>query len=573
MTAQDTPSTNPANDEEAHQDSLANPKPLTPSIPIKFDDISANEEKLSALVPEIGDAHRWYDHPYRFLSFLQSSWRRKIFPRAWLLRLNRASNFFLAFHQHDRWKATPRDKPLDNLIIPVSEEVRQGGLWIIEFFPPSYSTVLTRALRKNGWGKNDYFRMLEGTNAEQIAEARRNHGYQWFRIGTVRSPKSRYWLFDAHEENLPEEFDSIELTALQLGQSLTAVIAFVRFSKQGTVALNRIWKAEHEPFFKWRGLRRPEVENRYFSAMRATQSERKRLHNLARTWFKEKCGGYFADTDEGQPIIDFTVFTEFDPTAEKTSRNSNEFLRSFGIERQIHYKYVSEQVPGAVFLHGDPLRKTEGALQNSWAVVGQYKTLSLSNEESNYEEPPSVIALAGTKDWAVQDFLLRIGVRQYIKQLRATFSAARDTARTKHGRFSPRQVEQLRHEWLTTSLDLPAVARDTALLSKWHRIDVNAVPLSNDFDPPEGFSLIERFEEERSSAFEELLQEDLAYRDVLSTAASLGASAAEARLSRRSMTVAGASLIVAFVTLMATVDVSQIWSQTYEWLVGLLTSS
>lgn len=572
MTTRDTPSFNPAEDGN-HQDSPATSEPPTSSTQIDFDALNAKEEKLSALVPEIGKAHRWYDFPYRYLFFLQSSWRRKILPRAWLRRLNRALNFFMAFHAYDRWKATPRDEPLHNLIIPTSEEVRQGGLWIIEFFTPSYSTTLTRALHKNGWGKYDYFRTMEGTNAEQVAKARRSDGHKWFRIGTVRSPKSRYWIPDAHEENLPTEFDSIEITAFQLGQSLTAVVAFVRFSEQGTVALNRVWKAEHEPFFKWRGLRRPEVENRYFSAIRNSQRERKRLHDLARTWFSQKCSGYFADTDEGQPIIDFTVFTEFDPTVNKTPRKSNDFLRSLGIEPQVLYKYVSDQAPGAVFLPGDSLRKTESALQNSWSMVGQYRTLSQSDGEPNYEDPPTVPTLASNKDWAVQDFLLRIGVRQYIKQLRATFSAARDTARTKHGRFSPRQLEQLRHEWLTTSLDLPAVARDTALLSTWRRVNVNAVPLSGVSDLRKGFNLIERFEKERSSAFEELLHDDRAYRDVLSTVASLGASAAEVRLSRRSMIVAGASLIVAFITLIVTLDVSQAWTQSYEWLVDLLTSS
>lgn len=572
MTDRDTPPSNSTEDEKIPQ-RPSTAEPSSPSLSIDFDAISAKEEKLSELVPEIGTAWRWYDIPYRLLFSLQNSWRRKIFPRSWLRRLNRALNFFVVFEEYDRWEATPRDEPMDNLIIPATEEVNQGGLWIIEFFPPSYSTMLTRALQKNGWGKHDYFRMMEGSSAEQIAKARRSHGTWWSRIGTVSSPQSRYLLPDAHEENLPEEFDHIELTAFQLGRSLTAVAAFVTFSEYGTGALNRVWKAEHEPFFKWRGLRRPELENRYFSAIRATQSERKRLHNLARTWLSKRCGGYFADTDEGQPVIDFTVFAEFDPTAENALRNPSEPLGSLGIEDHSPYNYVSEQTPDAVFLPGYALRQTEDALRNSWAMVGHYKTLSMSDNEPNYGKPHSVPALAKSRDWAVQDFLLRIGVRQYVKQLRATFSAARDTARTKHGQFSPRQLEQLRHELLTTSLDLPAVARDTELLSKWHRITVNAVPLPGDPYPPEEFNLIERFEEERSSAFEELLQEDLAYRDVLSTAASLGASAADARLSRRSMIVAAASLAVAFITLVSTANISEAWLQPPAWVVELLTSS
>jgi hypothetical protein len=333
---------------------------------IDRDRISAKVQRSFELVPEIGNRWRWYDIPYRFLRWTLSPWRRRLLSWRMRYRLNNAQNFFIAFNHYERLKIEPLDDPMENLIVPPGEEVTQGGIWVVEFFPPSYYSTLYEALQKNGWDEPNHLRSVDGTNAEQVTRARRGKGFAWSRIGMVANPDSPYLAIDAKREILPEEFDLVELTAVQLGRSLTAVIAFVRLSDHGRVALNRVWKAQHEPIFEWRGLRRPHVEGRYFAAIRGTQQQRQRLHDLARTWLAERCGGYFADTEARQPVIDFNLFAEFDPTTATNSREFGDPLRALGMEGNHIYNYVSPQLPGAVFVQGEALRRPVEALQNCW---------------------------------------------------------------------------------------------------------------------------------------------------------------------------------------------------------------
>jgi hypothetical protein len=480
-------------------------------------------------------------------------------------------NFFIVFNHYERLKVQSRDDPMENLIVPSRETVTQGGIWVVDFFPPSHYSALVEALQRNGWDKQDIY-SIKGSNAERVTNARRGKGFAWSRIGLVVNRDSNYSVPDAKREKLPKEFSSLEIKAVQLGQSLTAVVASVNLSQQGQLALHRVWTSEHEPIFEWRGLRRPHAEGRYFAAVRTTQRERQRLHDLARAWLAQRCGGYFAHTKARQPVVDFNLFSEFDPLSEPATRGISDTLRALGMEGNYPYNYVSPQIPGTVFIPGAALRSESEALQNCWAVVGAYDVVTQLNDSPGYgEKPYSISTLARMFDDEIQSFLLYTAVIQYASQLRETLSDARDMARIKHRQFKPRQVDHLRNELLITSFDLPVVARDSAFLwdSRWRRwngIDVTAVPAPGVSDPPDGFDLIDDLGDVRSRAFAELIDEDVAYRDVLSTVSALGASAAEARLGRRALLIACASLLVAVVTLLVASGEPSVWEQFLGWV-------
>ncbi len=177
-------------------------------------------------------------------------------------------------------------------------------------------------------------------------------------------------------------------------------------------------------------------------------------------------------------------------------------------------------------------------------------------------------------DDVIRGFLLHVAVVQYAHQLREAAADARDTARSKHREFKPRQLDLLKRELLTASLDLSVVARDTALLwepnwRRWDGIEVQAVPSPGIPNPPEEFDLIERLGQVRTEAFEELLSEGAAYRDVLGTVSALGASAANARLGRRALLVSGTSLLVS-ITALLIADGDVAWRQFSELLSTLL---
>nr|WP_179278425.1 hypothetical protein [Rhodococcus sp. 06-418-1B] len=548
------------------------------------DAIKAKVARSYELVPEIGTRWlRWYDIPYRILIWLQTSWRRRVLPWRLRHRLNNGLNFLLAFDQYRREKVKPLDDPLDNLLVPPDEQVAQGGMWVVEFFPPSYYSELREALDANGWDARNHLRAIDGTNSEQVTRARRGQEFGWSKIGTVADPDSRYLLFGAKRENLPDEFSLIELTAVQIGRSLTAVVAFIRLSDLGKNALNSVWKAQHEPTLTWQGLRRPHVKNRHFAALHATQRERQRMHDLGRSWLAERCGGYFAGTEARQPVVDFSLFENFDPTLGRPPREVGDSLRALGLEGDHLYNYLSPQLAGAVFVRGQSFGRTDAFLRNCWGVVGNYDTFARLNDRDYYgSRPYSVFTFAHMFDDEIRSFLLHTAVAQYTKQLRETFSNARDTARKTHHKFKPTELEKLRHEMLTTSLDLPVVSRDTALW--WERgypggISVKAVPMPGIPHSPEEFDFIKHLGDQRSDAFDQLVKDDVAYRDVLSTASALGASAASTRLGRRALFVSATSLAVSATTILTAngaavwhlattvfaTSGAAVWQQIVEW--------
>ncbi|HEY1840174.1 MAG TPA: hypothetical protein VGG53_08105 [Mycobacterium sp.] len=538
-----------------------------PAPEVDTEQIERKVRRAFELVPPIGEGwRRWYDLPYRLLNWLLFSWPRRLLHWRLIPRLGNALNYLGAFNHYERLKVEPLDDPMENLVIPEGEEVTQGGIWVVEFFPPSCFSSLTEALAKNGWDEpSRMYGFDDGTNAQKVTLARRGKGFSWSNIGAVADPKSRYSSIDAKHEVLPEEFRLIQLTAVQLGQSLTAVTAFFRLSDRGQEALNNVWKAQHEPTFEWQGLRPPHSEPRLFAAIRATQRERKRLHDLARSWLADRCGGFFSTTKAGQPVVDFTMFAKFDPTAAAPTRELGDPLRALGMEGDHVFNYISPQLPGAVLVRGESLRPYDSEdLTNCWGLVGAYEVFADHNDEIGHgQKPYSVATLGAMSDDAIRDFLLNVAAVRYTEQLSEIYSDARDTAQRKHREFKPRKVEKLRRELLTTSLDLPVVARDTAFLWEpawrlWNGIDVKAVSVPGDLYPEEGFDLIKEFEHKSNKAFEQLVRDDVAYRDVLSTASALGASAASARLGRRALFVSGTSLLVSVVSVL-TADHASAW--------------
>ena len=473
-----------------------------------------------------------------------------------------------------RLKVRALDDPLHNLVVPTDEEVTQGGIWVVEFFPPSMYSNLHTALQRNGWDEPKQLHALDGTNAERVTRARRGSGFEWSRIGTVVDPKSRFFVPDSKREVLPEEFSLVDLTAVQLGQSLTAIVAFIRLSDKGKVALNETWKAKHEPTLTWRGLRPPHAEDRKFAAIHAVQRERKRLHDLARSWLGDRCGGFFAATESRHPVLDFNMFVNFDPTVGPPAQEMQEPLRALGMEGDHVHNFVSPQLPGGVLVPGGSLVSRENDLRNCWGLVGAYNVFADLNDRVGYgEKPYSVSTLAAMSDDALRGFLLRVAVVRYTEQLRETFSAAMDTAQTKHRDFKPQQVEQLKRELLSTSLDLPVVARDTTVLWEPARrvfegVSVRAIPIPGRPYPPREFDVIESLAKTCNDSFQELLKDDRVYRDVLSTTSALGASAASNRLGRRALVVSGTSLLVS-VTAVLTGNDAAAWHQIAEWFNNL----
>lgn len=69
-------------------------------------------------------------------------------------------------------------------------------------------------------------------------------------------------------------------------------------------------------------------------------------------------------------------------------------------------------------------------------------------------------AIASRYDDGIQNFLVTVAVSDFLEVVQGKYAALRDTARTHHGRFKPKVLEELREHLLTLSLDLQSMHRD-----------------------------------------------------------------------------------------------------------------
>jgi hypothetical protein len=532
------------------------------------DEISKKVRESYERVPHIGETWiRWYDLPYRFVSWLLSSWRRRVLPYPARRTLNRALNFLMSFNHYDRLKVARLDDPMENLIVPQHEELQQGGVWVVELFPPSKYKLLIDSLQSNGWDRERAFHQSRESNMATLDRARQGSGLAWWRLGTVATPNSRYMAFDAKREALPPEYDLVELTAVQIGESLTAVVAFFRFSDDGSLSLNRVWHQRHEPRFVWRGLtRRPWIEGRLFAGIFTTLAERQRLHDVARRWLTVRCPGFFADQPEGQPVIDFSVLKDHDPLKDPVKRSLQDPLRALGFDETHFQIYEAPQMPGCALIPSRRWRE-DMPLQNCWGILGKYDEIDRLNDASGYgDKPLSVSTCAARFDDEVRAFALYVAITKYAEDFGAIYSHARDRASTHHGRFRPARLDELRRELMVNGLDLRAVARDSALMwrpawQRWSEVSVQArqspsAARYREADPRDSYDLIKEFARANRRRFKGLLAAEQTYRDVLVTAASLGSAAESSRLARSALLIAVASFVATGVSILV-VDVGR----------------
>lgn len=545
--------------------------------------VSERVKRLFELVPEIGKKWcRWYDLPYVVLSWLLWSWPRRLIPASGRRFLNSGVNFLFAFNQHDRNKVERRDDPRENLVLPAEAKLRQGGLWAVELFPPSKFRTLEESLQRNGWDQSE-FRGIDETNVELVKRGREGRGTAWHRLISIATTGTKFLYMGAKREELPAEFEFIELTSVQVGTGLTAVVAFFQFSEFGESCLDTVWRQAHEPTLTWQGLHRPKVVNRYFSAIEATQEERKRLHGIARKWLAQRCPGFFASRSLSSPVLDLNLFEGVNPARVQEQSDVDDGFRALGMPVFFRNLFVSPELPGAVLIPTDGHGPHE-TLRNCWAIAGEYQAVVNANERAGYGEKPYAPRIIGAMfNGAARSFLLYLSVMHYLSEQRAVYSVARDLAAVRHRVFNIENARRLSSEFVETGLDLHIMARDCQQLwatrwRTWHGIQVKSIPLEGDEPKREEFDLIEAFGTRSKEQFEQLLEEDQNYRTVLSTTAALGASTESAKIGRRALFVAACSMAVAGVTLILTEPgVNSIWAMLadsvsclFSWFVGFI---
>lgn len=529
--------------------------------------------KMFAAVPEIGAGRRWYDYPYRALQWMSLGWRRQLLPRGIVDGIFYVLNFLIPFNEYDRHRVAPLDDPLDNLLVPSSEHVSVAGLWAVELVPPSMANAVEDALKKSGLGKRRDILGMSDSNASVLREARSTRGGMWWRLGEVTTPESPYWFPDASREPLPSPFSAVELVAVQVGSSVTAIVAFFHLTDEAMSSLDRVWHAKHEPRITFRGVRRPEVDDRLFSGLKAVQGKRESLHATARRWLAKECPGAFAAGQE-HPVVDLLLFDEFDPVTRPVGRAMSNPLRALGLDGDFYHHYHSPDLPALTLLPW--LRSDIRARATSWALTGQTaEAVSAQARRREYSATRSDARfLARVSDDAVREFLLLISVSAYSGMMHRRLSAARDEASPLHGRFRLRAIAELRKRILKDSLDLASVARDSkhVWLRRHREFTRESSPTARSQDIPAfaARNYVKDLQEQRTEEFAALSKEERHYREVLATAANLGATIEATRLGRRALFASIVSLSVALIAvLLSSPQPESLWAGLWAWISAL----
>jgi hypothetical protein len=543
-------------------------------------EISRRVAEAFKRVPEIGAGKSWYDYPYRLLDWLSTGWRRKLFPRWAREQLNYGLNYLIPFNEHDRHKVWDPSDPLHDFVVPAEEHVTIPRLWVVELFPPSELASLESAIERHAWDRRR--RLLSGrdTNQELLARSRGGSGPVWWRLAEIAAPESTFWFPDGTREKLPTPFDAVSLKAIQLGQGLTAVAAQFWLTDEASRTVDEVWHAPHEPQLVRRPGTRPQAEDRAFAAYHRTQTERVRLHDAARNWLGRQCPGFFAATDGLNPLLDMLIMDKFDPLGgDEIPRERYEAFRALGLTEHGYLERTSVAVPKLALVPTRtdiaPAMKTH----RTWAIWGQRDSAAAATHMDGFGSDP-VDALASRYSDGLQGLLLTMAVSGFLEVTEQRYARLRDRARVRHGEFSASALQELRQHLLTLSLDLANVRLDLEQYRRhgaryWEAAEFTIDVSPNDrarieaagHTPMQPVNLNEAMRQQQVDDFDRLTQTDADYREILSTAASLGASVNASRLSRRALWVAAASLVVALVTvLVADFGDQSVLSRLLDWL-------
>ncbi|SER53167.1 hypothetical protein SAMN05443377_10216 [Propionibacterium cyclohexanicum] len=566
-----------------------------PRSPRDLDESSISKviEEAYDLVPEIGEGYRWYDWPYRSLRWLGSGWRRKLFPgRAgnWIWS---GVNYLIPFAEHDRDKVWPLDDLHHNLFVPKDEHVKVAGIWAIELFPPAELHAFEHALRKNGWQRRQRWASHEEDNSTVLERSRSGGGAWWWRLIDVVKRDSKWFVPDGVEADLPPQFEVIHLRAIQVGAGLTAVLAEFTLTEVAATSLDEEWHRRHEPMMlPTKGGGRPRNFDRQWSAYWQTQTKRRDLHDAARDWMSKMVPGYFAIHKSAQPLFDLLLFEQLDPTEEPYVELAHEerikrsnALRALGLDDHRFHHVTSEHLPNLVLSPlNDHLHEALGDAP-TWTLWGNRDAII----EAIGKDTLSMVG--GSAERAISyrvkymyNMQVMLAVSEFLHVSNKRYAAIRDHASTRHGKFKPAALRELRRNLLTLSLNIATVRRDVTEFWKspvWRwdggaEFDYVPTPWTKFRDekagrkPDKPTSFNKEVRKQHNKQFRQLAQADRDYRDILSTVASLGASVDAFKIGRWALFVAIVSLIVAMGTIaLADAGCSSLVHQLLGWPSGV----
>lgn len=358
---------------------------------------------------------------------------------------------------------------------------------------------------------------------------------------------------------MPDFFSSVTLVAVQIGFSLTAVIAQFDLSKDGSRYIDREWNGKHEPMLIRKHGYRPRAYDRLWASMIKTQTARNDIQDSARKWLSNNCPGFFASHGKKHPVVDLLLFDQFNPLRDELEKGCGDSFRAIGLD--LFSNLLSPDLPGLVIL---PVSDSfDGSvLHDCWAIAGNRVIAAdgIKNQRDGYGDDDAR-ALLYVHRKAASYFILLRGIISYLTTMLAQYATKRDTMRTTYHKHKMKSTSMLRKELLSDSLDIAEVSRDARRpwepsWRQWCGISISSEPSpqvkmgardAKDYKVPD---VIEEMGLQLNAKLDRLVEDDQTFRGILASVSSLGASNVSLKLGRVALIVFLVSLMVSLVTLL-----------------------
>lgn len=395
-----------------------------------------------------------------------------------------------------------------------------------------------------------------------LQRSRSGQGWTWWRLAEITDIDSEYWFPDGTRERLPPQFDAVELTAVQVGSGLTAVVGFFHLTSEGSREVDVVWHRSHEPHLL-RGKGRPKALSRMWAGLRNTQLARRAHHDAARKWLAKRCPGFFSANGEPQPLMDLLLLEQYDPMpSDPRERSLSDALRAIGLTEHTVRHRTSPQLPRMLLSQAEPVLCPDLG-ERTWALWGQREAIAAADKHLNHYGSDVDQAIARRAHDSMRNLLTLLSVSYLQDIVEERHAVMRDSARTRHGKFKARDLRQLRTSFLTLSLDLTSMARDVEEFwgRKWRDADdaqfvsslapwIIREDVKRGSKSPSPIRMNDELRESQEKRFSQLIESDRDYRDILSTVASLGASIDTFKISRVAIWITFVSLIVALAAIL-----------------------
>lgn len=537
--------------------------PYMPQVkkkPIKNDSIA----KAFKAVPEAGSKwNRWYDIPYKIAWWPLKGWRKKVFPRYMKDASLKLVNVLMQFNEYDRQKVWDKKDRHNNIHIPNDEHVSMPALFVIELYTANEARDLEKYIKKNGWDKQRHALHKKDTNIERLTRARTEQGLSWWRLADIRDKNSKRLTPDAQVGRLPNEFNMVNLRAVQIGSGLTALVARFSIKDEYRTFLNDVWHSEHKPKIKFVSGK-PRVLNRLFSAYETTQQSREMIHDKARNWISEFCPGYFSKHNEQHVSLDILITNKYDPTNQSKKFPEHEIqdaFRALGIDTRDTRRITSPELPGQLLQQPDRMSDPNINVRRMWGLLSKRDKLARLTDNFKYY-PDADSGVASIAEDSMGYTLILLATKELLSSVEKQFSILRDQAQDSHSKFKVKSLNGLKNIIMDTSFTLVSIKQDIeSYLAKesWHEranLVVTIAPpfkdrLSDVYPVSESFHQL--LIKDMRNKYASLSELDKDIRDILSTVANLGSSASNIILGRWAFAVSTLSLIAAIAALVVSI--------------------